>query len=315
MTIGTPYRLSSPALTASLSRSPSVTAAPSGQAGLALDNHLAHRPRRPTGSRVRRAVADSPIFDLVPARPCCPSPTKTAVSSAFANDRGSRERRPRHSMLLGIDVHLYRRAGREIRRRVRRPRRTGIVAVPGSTAEGRETTFSATSGCRPADGQRARALPISRTTRVTSVKRNRRDDFEPLGIDDAEHHCDRRQRLPRHRPGCDSASRRGRRTSRARRERVATVCRRRHGLPPPARRRPAASAICRCGVLHFLPRAATPRVKRIRARRVSLAGGVGERGLRTLHFSRLLCDFGSRTTESRSVPARHRASTRSPSPR
>ena len=130
---------------------------------------------------------------------------------AFAHER---RRRNQHGadVLLGLDVDLHRRAGGEVR------------AADEGKADGncRGSRFDRSrprqdlQGRPPGRRQRRHEMGGSADDDARRVgERHRRDDFEPLWIDDAQHRIARR-RLRRDRPGCGTASRRRRRRSRAR---------------------------------------------------------------------------------------------------
>ena len=179
--------------------------------------------------------------------------------------------------------------------------------MPGSTAEGRETTFNATSDS-PAKRPARRALRAEGDARDVG-EGNRRDDFETLGIDDAEHRISgaclhditrvvialRDEAVEgRVHDGAGGDGFSGGACCLGLRDGGLRV----RNLP--------------LGVFHFLPRRHAALEEILRPRLVG--GGVGERGLRPFHFRRLLLDFCGR---ARNLEAHEHvtALTRSPSPR
>ena len=127
-----------------------------GQAGLAVDDDLFAGLHALTDLGV--LVVDDAEDDGAALRLFCRRHEDRRLL-AFADDR---LRRDEHDVgvFLGIDLDLHRRARpRASMRRRRKLSRTGAAAVPGSTAAGRDTTFSGSGGASSADDQPRRSRP------------------------------------------------------------------------------------------------------------------------------------------------------------
>ncbi len=177
-----PCRSASAGVVRRVRRRPSVIAAPSGS------------PAWPSTMTISPALTPETISTCVPSlRPISHGASLRLLAArdehrrlfTFAHDRGGGNQHDVR-VLLGVDVDLHRRARRECSPASTKARRTGTVAVPASTAAGREMHLQADLAVRrPARSTRWRGSADLDARRVG--ERHRRDDLETTRIDDAQH--------------------------------------------------------------------------------------------------------------------------------